>query len=168
MQKPYDLQRYDQNRCRNNAPPTSSLTTAFKINVSSAITIRDTGPCCNNAFKEANIRTQGHSIAFFFFFFANARPPSALAKCITENDASRIKPRIYNRYLSFTTHLMSRGRRTYLLLSILRTQSRFQPSRYVKSLLPSPLSVPSPFHGRNERHYPRKFRSLADKNEQNV
>lgn len=106
--------------------------------------------------------------AIALLFFANARPPSALAKCITEYDASRIKRRIYNRYLSFTTHLMSRGRRTYLLLSILSTQSRFQPSRYVKSLLPSPFSVPSPFHGRNERHYPRKFRSLADKNEQNV
>lgn len=106
--------------------------------------------------------------AIALLFFANARPPSALAKCITENDASRIKRHIYNRHLSFTTHLMPRGRRTYLLLSILRTQSRFQPSRYVKSLLPSPLSVPSPFHGRNERHYPRKFRSLADKNEQNV
>lgn len=52
----------------------------------------------------------------------------------------------------------------YLLVFIhLEDTISFSPSRYVKSLLPSPLSVPSPFDGRNERHYPRKFRSLADK-----
>ena len=52
----------------------------------------------------------------------------------------------------------------YLLVFIhLEDTISFSPSRYVKSLLPSPLSVPSPFDERNERHYPRKFRSLADK-----
>lgn len=65
-----------------------------------------------------------------------------------ENDTSRIERRVYNRYLAFIAQLLSRKRRTYLLLSILKTQSRFQASRYVKSLLPTPLSVPSPFHGR--------------------
>lgn len=57
-----------------------------------------------------------------------------------------------------------RLQRMYLLVFIhLEDTISFSPSRYVKSLLPSPLSVPSPFDGRNERHYPRKFRSLADK-----
>ena len=54
--------------------------------------------------------------------------------------------------------------RMYLLVFIhLEDTISVSPSRYVKSLLPSPLSVPSPFDGRNERHYPRKFRSLPDK-----
>lgn len=57
----------------------------------------------------------------------------------------------------------------YLLVFIhLEDTILFSPSRYVKSLLPSPLSVPSPFDERNERHYPRKFRSLTDKNEYHV
>lgn len=52
----------------------------------------------------------------------------------------------------------------YLLVFIhLEDTIWFSPSRYVKSLLPSLLSVPSPFDVRNERHYPRKFRSLPDK-----
>lgn len=53
----------------------------------------------------------------------------------------------------------------YLLVFIhLEDTISFSPSRYVKSLLPSLLSVPSPFDVRNERHYPRKFRSsLPDK-----
>lgn len=52
----------------------------------------------------------------------------------------------------------------YLLVFIhLEDTISFSPSRYVKSLLPSPLSVPSPFDDRNGRHYPRKFRCLLDK-----
>ena len=50
----------------------------------------------------------------------------------------------------------------YLLVFIhLEDTISFSPSRYVKSLLPSPLSVPSPFDGRNERHYPRKISQPA-------
>lgn len=52
---------------------------------------------------------------------------------------------------------------TYSFLSISEEKSAYPSltlSRYVKSLLPSPLSVPSPFDGRNERREPRKFCTL--------
>ena len=51
----------------------------------------------------------------------------------------------------------------YLLVFIhLEDTISFSPFRCVKSLLPSPLSVPSPFDVKNERNYTRQIRSLAD------
>ena len=52
----------------------------------------------------------------------------------------------------------------YLLVFIhLEDTISLSASCYVKSLLPSPLSVPSPSDVRNERHYARKFRSESHK-----
>lgn len=74
--------------------------------------------------------------------------------------------RAFNAIFAIKAHLdcFTALQMMYLLVFIhLEDTISFSPSRYVKSLLPSPLSVPSPFDGRNERHYPRKFRSLPDK-----
>lgn len=136
-----------RNLRRTNTLPVSCVTTVFyeKTGV-----ICKTGPCRNNAFMKANIQSRRPERRFFslFFFCANARPPSALAKCITKTTHRASNAAFTTAISPFIAQLLSRKRRTYLLLSILKTQSRFQASRYVKSLLPTPLSVPSPFHGR--------------------
>lgn len=98
--------------------------------------------------------------------FANAKPPTALAKFIMKTTH-----RVSNAAFTINTLLDAfiALEMMYLLVFIhLEYTISFSPSRYVKSLLPTPLSVPSPSEGRNERHYPRKFRSPADKNEYNV
>lgn len=94
--------------------------------------------------------------------FANAKPPTALAKFLMETTH-----RASNAALTINTlpdGFAALGMMYLLVFIHLEHTISFSPSRYVKSLLPTPLSVPSPSDGRNERHYPRKFRSPADKN----